>query len=202
MVATGKQYSIDDFFLRLKREGETDKRGGLPENFLRAEQRGYYGVSNETVEIRPSSYMDIEPPGFFDKASSYGRTSNYIIPVKHIMVTGAHSKDGPSLCIKTPFHYGDRGNAKHIAFFVNNVSIGVAEAVEKAISQALEDFPYSNIFASLYAQKKQNHGSKSGDYPFSMSSSYSLANLSFYITENTVGNENKVLAHKLHVLAR
>ena len=50
---------------------------------------------------------------------------------------------------------------------------------------------------TFIAWQRQNHGSKSLDYPFNMSSDYSISNLNFYVSEEHVIDGNMALAYTM-----
>jgi hypothetical protein len=160
---------------------------------------GYYHLSETKYPIRTSSWQSIEPNGFFERASSYGSMGQYSIRIKSIKVIKSHTGNEAAICLMTDFYYKNSAGNKPIAFFINKMDIGMAEEKEKAIKQALDDYPNGSVLATFTAWKRQNRGSKSRDYPFNMSSDYSISNLSFYVSEDYVMNGNMALAYRLWV---
>lgn len=194
-----KQQALDDFFQEAKQPIADGVKQGSSYNvthMLRNEPS--YHLSEIEYGLRISSWQSIEPDGFFERASSYGRMGQYCIRITSIKAIKSQTSNEATLCLMTDFYYKNNSENKLIAFFINGMDIGTAELKAKAIKQALEEYPDGSVLATVTAWKKQNHGSKSREYPFNMSADYSLSNLCFYVSDARAIAGKPIRAHRLY----
>ncbi|MGC8538180.1 MAG: hypothetical protein ACP5MZ_04375 [Candidatus Micrarchaeia archaeon] len=202
MGAIEKQKSLDDYLLssykslvRLQNENDQSLSGANPISVSHSE---HYYVSERQEVVRTSSWLSIEPAGFFEKAYSYGSMGKYCVRIEFAKVLNSYHRGGTALQLITPFRYGNAKEGKKISFFVNNIDWGTAEAISNAANLAIEENPDCEVIASLLSWKKQNSGHNSSSYPFNMSSTYSMSNLLLYLSEKRVKDGEEVISHRIY----
>ncbi|MCL5092039.1 MAG: hypothetical protein M1364_00035 [Candidatus Marsarchaeota archaeon] len=201
MPTTSSQKALDEFFSRAGITVNGIKQqdsGHNTAHMLRTHGSSNYRLSEAVYRLRTSSWQSIEPDGFFERASSYGSMGQYCIRVKSIKVIKSNTGNEAALCLMTDFYYNNNSENKPVAFFINGMDIGMAEAKEKSIRQALDDYPNGSVLAAFTAWKRQNYGSKSRDYPFNMTTDYPLSGLCFYVSDSRVMNGNVILVRALY----
>ena len=200
MTTTSRQKGLDDFFPEARPPIAVDAKLQSSDHnathMLRNDSN--YRLSEVEYWLRTSSKQSIEPDGFFERAASYESMGQYCIRITSIKAIKSQTSNEAALCIMTNFYYRGNGEHKPVAFFINGMDIGTAESKAKAIKRALEDYPDGSVLAKVTAWKKQNHGSKSREYPFNMSTDYSLSNLCFYVSDARVRDGDIILAHRMY----
>ena len=201
MSTASSQKALDDFSSVPRTAVTGAKRHDSDHNathMLRVNDSANYRLSEAEYRLRTSSWQSIEPSGFFERASSYGSMGQYCIRIKSIKIIKSHTGNEAALCLITDFYYKNSSENKPVAFFINGMDIGMAESKEKAIKQALDDYPDGSVLATFTAWKRQNYGSKSRDYPFNMSTDYPLSGLCFYVSDRREKDGNEILARRLY----
>ena len=199
MPTTSSQKALDDFFSEVRPPITDAKLQSSDHNvahILRNDSN--YRLSEVKYWLRTSSGQSIEPDGFFERAASYGSMSQYCIRITSIKAIKSQKGNEAALCLMTDFYYKNNSEHKPVAFFINGMDISTAESKAKVIKRALDDYPGGSVLATLTAWKIQNHGSKSREYPFNMSTDYSLSGLCFYVSDGRVRNGDIILAHRLY----